>query len=105
MKDEDLESFQQAKSPILLNPDGTTIADVIFQISLGSVEPGPIPREVVMKKHFETSDTYVLEWLSNNNELVKVLSEKLEEFLVSGFFFLSFFSSSFLLLNLFCAHR
>lgn len=71
MQADDLENFEVAKSPILLNPEAATIADVIFRISLGSVEPGPIPREVAMKKNFETSDTYVLEWQQRAGEPVK----------------------------------
>lgn len=72
MKAEDLESFQLSHSPILLNPEAATIADVIFHITLGSVEPGPIPKEVATKKNFETSDTYVLEWQQKAHENVRV---------------------------------
>jgi hypothetical protein len=75
MQDGDLENFQLSKSPILLNPEAATIADVVFHITLGNVEPGPIPKEVATKKNFESSDTYVLEWLQRANEAVKVCSD------------------------------
>jgi hypothetical protein len=75
MKPEDLYSFAQPENPpILLNPEGTTIADVQFTINLGPIQPGPIPKEVAMKKNFETSDSYVLEYQPKKGEFVRVRS-------------------------------